>query len=456
MIKIYKEDGTIQEIKDSISPIVGLSCNITGENNLVELHMPLKLNNVNIKILGHNNYVSIGASMYQLNHIMINMGFDANDRSVKIGSQLFCGGLNIVCSDNANSVQIGDDCLFSDNISIRTEDGHTIYDVTTGKVLNKARTGVIIGNHVWVARNVYIGKNVSIADNSIIGYGSVCVKSLMEKNCSYAGIPAKKIKSNVNWSRDRATNYIARMNKKEKRIVAVIPARYASSRFPGKPLALISGKPMVQYVYERVSKVSAITDVIVATDDQRIYDKVVEFGGKAVMTGDCSCGSERVFEAIKNVDCDIVINVQGDEPLIKPEMIELLISAFKDSSVEMATLKKRIEGSKNISDSNIAKVITDINNDAIMFSRSIIPYNRDNKEKVVYYKHIGLYGYTKSFLGLIVRLPQSSIEKAEQLEQMRVIENGYKIKVLETTLDSIGVDLPEHIQKIEEALKNGN
>lgn len=237
------------------------------------------------------------------------------------------------------------------------------------------------------------------------------------------------------------------------KIVGIIPARYQSSRFPGKPLAMILEKPMIQWVYERVKSVEEISDVYVATDDQRIFDAVASFGGKAVMTGQCACGTDRVYQACKDIDCDVVLNIQGDEPMIKTEMIRDLISAFNDPSVYMATLKKEITEQKDIDNPNIAKLITDTNNNAIYFSRSTIPYNRDNIKDVKYYKHIGVYGYTKTFLEKFVSLPQSSFEKAEQLEQLRAIENGYSIRVIETQHQSIGVDLPEHIGVIEEELQ---
>jgi 3-deoxy-manno-octulosonate cytidylyltransferase (CMP-KDO synthetase) len=241
-----------------------------------------------------------------------------------------------------------------------------------------------------------------------------------------------------------------------KKIVAVIPARYQSSRFPGKPLADICGKPMIQWVYESVAKVPDMEAVYVATDDERIFDAVTAFGGKAIMTGACSCGTDRVYQAVKDVDCDVVLNIQGDEPLIKVEMIQDLMKAFTDDTVVMATLKKQIENPADIDDANVVKVITDCNDDAIYFSRHSIPYNRDAKEGVAYYRHIGAYGYTKAFLETYVNLPTSVLENVEKLEQLRVLENGYKIRVKETVYQSIGVDLPEHIALVEEEIKRGS
>ncbi len=238
-----------------------------------------------------------------------------------------------------------------------------------------------------------------------------------------------------------------------KNIIAIIPSRYASSRFPGKPLASILGKPMIQWVYETVSSVSEISDVYVATDDERIFEAVTQFGGKTIMTGECSCGSDRVYQASKYLDADIVLNIQGDEPAIKAEMIRDLISAFNDPDVKMATLKKEITPNEDINNPNMVKVITDSNCDALYFSRSAIPYNRDDKENTKYYKHIGVYGYTKEFLKKFVSLPSSTLEKTESLEQLRAIENNYKIRVIETQYQSIGVDMPEHIALVEEELK---
>lgn len=239
-----------------------------------------------------------------------------------------------------------------------------------------------------------------------------------------------------------------------KKIIAVIPSRYESSRFPGKPLAMICNKPMIQHVYERVLSVKQIYDVYVATDDKRIFDCVETFGGKAIMTSQCNCGTDRVYQDSKDIDCDIVLNIQGDEPTIKTEMIEDLISAFNDDKVQFATLKKRCEISDDYFAPNTVKVITDINGDAIYFSRYAVPYNRDDR-LINYYKHIGVYGYTKKFLKKYVSLPQSSLELAESLEQLRAIENGYKIRVIETKYNSIGVDLPEHVKLVEAELKKG-
>lgn len=238
-----------------------------------------------------------------------------------------------------------------------------------------------------------------------------------------------------------------------KNIVAVIPSRYQSSRFPGKPLTMIAGKTMIQRVYEQVRKADGISRVVVATDDERIYSAVKHFTGEVVMTGNCSCGTERVYEAIKDDSCDIVINVQGDEPLIKPEMIDELIDAFESDDVVMVTLCKEITEIADLKNPNIVKVVRDKNDNALYFSRYPIPFNRDNRCEVKYFKHIGIYGYQKDFLKEYVQTEKTPLELAENLEQLRVLESGYKIKVKETIYDSIGVDTLEDVFKIEKIME---
>lgn len=239
-----------------------------------------------------------------------------------------------------------------------------------------------------------------------------------------------------------------------KSIIAVIPARYQSSRFPGKPLAMIAGKMMIQRVYEQVRQVTDIDKVVVATDDERIFQAVRQFHGEVVMTGSCSCGTERVYEAIKNYSCDIVLNVQGDEPLIKSEMIKELIDISEEENVVMSTLCKEITEDSDINNSNVVKVVKDKNNDALYFSRYPIPFNRDGRNDVKYFKHIGIYGYKKDFLIKYVQMKKTALELTENLEQLRVLEYGYKIRVKDTVYDSMGVDKPEDIYKIENILRN--
>ena len=234
--------------------------------------------------------------------------------------------------------------------------------------------------------------------------------------------------------------------------IVIIPARYQSSRFPGKPLAVIGGKPMIQRVYEQVSQAVGVNKVVVATDDERIYNIVLKFKGNSIMTGECSCGTERVYAAIKDYSCDIVINVQGDEPLIRPEMINELIAVFEDDSVEMATLCKEITETEDINNPNVVKVVRDKDDNALYFSRYPIPFNRDKRNDIRYLKHIGIYGYKKDFLKKYIQLEKTPLEMAENLEQLRVLESGHKIRVKETIYDSIGVDTPEDILKIEKEL----
>ena len=239
--------------------------------------------------------------------------------------------------------------------------------------------------------------------------------------------------------------------------IAVIPARYGSKRFPGKPLANILDKPMIQWVYENVSKVKDLDDVYVATDDERIIQCVKHFQGNVLMTSNKhTCGSDRINECreiLKLDNEDIILNVQGDEPLIQPEMIEELLAIFEDSEVYMATLKKQMKEEEDFENPNIVKVVTDNYNNALMFSRYALPYNRDGQICMVYYKHIGIYGYKAGFLKHYSTMEKSYLEQMESLEQLRVLEHGFKIRVEETQYQTIGVDTPEQLKEIEQRLK---
>lgn len=239
------------------------------------------------------------------------------------------------------------------------------------------------------------------------------------------------------------------------KFIAIIPARYASTRFPGKPLANMGGKPMIQRVYEQVKK--SISDVYVATDDERILDAVESFGGKAVMTSvNHRSGTDRCREAYQKIGkpFDAVLNIQGDEPFIYPDQIELLKACFTDKSVEIATLVKPFEqkgGLVALHNSSTPKVVISKNMEAIYFSRSIIPFLRDVEKndwpnKHTFYKHIGIYGYRTDILQEITQLGPGLLEQAESLEQLRWIENGYKIKVGVTTHETIGIDTPEDLK----------
>ena len=237
-------------------------------------------------------------------------------------------------------------------------------------------------------------------------------------------------------------------------VFGIIPARYASSRFPGKPLALINGKPMVQWVYERVQS-SEVRDLAVATDDERIADCVRGFGGKVVMTSpNHASGTDRCGEAalaMQPNDNDVVINIQGDEPLISPKEIHLLASAFEDRSVQIATLVNPFHDDALLQNPNVVKVVKAKNGNVLYFSRLPIPYLRGESAVAPknYYRHIGIYAYRYGVLRQIVQLPTSELENSEKLEQLRWLENGYTIRALECDYQGIGVDTPEDLALIQ-------
>jgi len=240
--------------------------------------------------------------------------------------------------------------------------------------------------------------------------------------------------------------------------IGVIPARWGSTRFEGKVIANLLGKPVVQHVWENAKKAKTLDDLVVACDDERIMKVVKEFGGKAIFTSpNQPSGTDRLAEVVNPLDVEIAVNIQGDEPLMKPIMIDNLVMALQDEKVaQMATVMKKIEDESELTNSNVVKVIADKNGYAIYFSRYAIPYNRtgeaDEKKRPVYYKHIGLYAFTKDFLFTFRNLPHSALENAEKLEQLRVIENGYKIKIVETKFDTVGVDTHEDLKRVEELL----
>jgi len=236
-------------------------------------------------------------------------------------------------------------------------------------------------------------------------------------------------------------------------IIGVIPARYGSSRFPGKPLVKIKGKPMIQHVYERARLSKKLDEVVVATDHRIIYDTVKSFGGKVIMTKtDHESGSDRIAEVSERIDGDIFVNIQGDEPLINPQLIDQIIEEAKKNLNYVVTAKTKIREKADITNPNVVKVVTDLQNNALYFSRLPIPYNRSN-ENIEYYKHLGIYCYSKSILQHFVKMPKSRYEKCEVLEQLRLLENGFKIKVINTNYDSVGVDTPEDVMKIEKLLE---
>lgn len=249
------------------------------------------------------------------------------------------------------------------------------------------------------------------------------------------------------------------------KFIAIIPARYASTRFPAKPLAMLGGKRVIERVYEQVAGV--LDDAVVATDDSRIYDAVKAFGGKVEMTSTAHrSGTDRCWEAYQKIgsDFDVVINVQGDEPFIQPSQLEALKSCFNDPNTDIATLVKPFATTDSIEaleNPNSPKVVVDKDMHALYFSRSVIPYLRGVEKsewlkKHTFYKHIGIYGFRAEVLKAVTSLPQSTLELSESLEQLRWIENGYKIGVGISDVETIGIDTPEDLARAEEFLKSIN
>lgn len=248
--------------------------------------------------------------------------------------------------------------------------------------------------------------------------------------------------------------------------LGIIPARYAASRFEGKVLARIGSKPMIQHVWERAKKAHNLDDLIVAADDDRIIKAVEAFGGKAIFTSKSHpSGTDRLREIANPLDVDIIVNIQADEPLLNHSMIDSLVSVLRDDKdIVMASLMKRMDDIEEADNPNLVKVVVDKNNFALYFSRSPIPFIRESGQilshehdnpkngRSGFYKHIGLYAYTKDFLFTFANLPQSSLERYERLEQLRALENGYRIKMVETSYDTIGVDTPEDLEKARATL----
>jgi len=240
-------------------------------------------------------------------------------------------------------------------------------------------------------------------------------------------------------------------------VLGIIPARFASTRFPGKPLTDINGKSMIRRVYEQATA-SGLSEVIVATDDDRIFAHVQEFGGKAVMTAEHhQSGTDRCFEAYKQLDkpYEYIINIQGDEPFIKPEQIDLVANCFNRPGTQLATLVKKITSEEELFNVNSPKVVLSTSGDALYFSRQPIPYCRNVPQDIwhkqhTYYKHIGIYGYRADILEQITQLPPSALELAESLEQLRWLENGFKITTALTEFETIGIDSPEDLLRVKE------
>ena len=242
------------------------------------------------------------------------------------------------------------------------------------------------------------------------------------------------------------------------KFTAIIPARYASTRFPGKPLAILGGKTVIQRVYEQA--VSVLDDAYVATDDERILQTVEAFGGRAVMTrSDHKSGTDRIEEAATKIGttADVIINIQGDEPFIHPSQIETLCRLFDDPQTQIGTLGKRFESMEAVENPNSPKIVTDVKGFALYFSRSVIPFIRGRQREewfgqYPFLKHLGIYAYRREVLGEITKLPQSSLEIAESLEQLRWLQNGYRIRVGETNIETVGIDTPEDLQRAEQLL----
>lgn len=246
----------------------------------------------------------------------------------------------------------------------------------------------------------------------------------------------------------------------DSKIIGIIPARFASTRFPGKPLVDIAGKSMIQRVYEQASKAKSLAKVVIATDDERIAEEVKKFGGNFVFTASThQSGTDRCAEVMEQLpDFDVVINIQGDEPFIEPAQIDLLASCFSEEKVQLATLIKSIESQESIYNPNSPKVVIDTNGRAIYFSRSPIPFIRNGEpgvwaEKHLFYKHIGIYGYRTDALKAITKLPPSSLEIAESLEQLRWIENGFYIQTKVTNSETVAIDTPEDLLKLNKLLE---
>ena len=244
------------------------------------------------------------------------------------------------------------------------------------------------------------------------------------------------------------------------KFIAIIPARYASTRFPGKPLAMLGGKTVIQRVYEQATAV--LGEAYVATDDERIYKAVEAFGGKAVMTRtDHKSGTDRIEEAASkiNTDADVIINIQGDEPFIQASQIETLMHLFDDPTTQIGTLGKHFETMEAIENPNSPKIVTDNRGFALYFSRSVIPYIRGKEHnewfgEYPFLKHLGIYAYRREVLAEVTKLPQSSLEKAESLEQLRWLQNGYRIRVGLTNIETVGIDTPEDLARAEEFLNS--
>lgn len=234
------------------------------------------------------------------------------------------------------------------------------------------------------------------------------------------------------------------------KIIAVIPARYAASRFPGKLMQILGDKTVISTTYQNVVETRLFDEVFVATDSEIIFEEITKNGGKAVMTGEHETGSDRIAEAVQNMVCDIVINVQGDEPFLKTEPLKQLIEVFKsdiNKEISLASLKIRLKEKEEVENPNNVKVITDLQGFAMYFSRSVIPYPREISIEHFYYKHIGVYAFRKEALIKFSKLEMTPLEISEKIEAIRYLENGMKIKMIETDFVGVGIDVPEDLEK---------
>lgn len=243
------------------------------------------------------------------------------------------------------------------------------------------------------------------------------------------------------------------------KFIAIIPARYASTRFPGKPLAMLGGKPVIQRVYEQA--ISVLGEAYVATDDERIFQTVTDFGGKAVMTRtDHKSGTDRIEEAVEKLatDADVIINIQGDEPFVQASQLQALMQLFDDPETQIGTLGKPFENMEAVDNPNSPKIVCDRRGFALYFSRCVIPHVRGKEraewiEHFPYLKHLGLYAYRREVLREVTQLPQTPLELAESLEQLRWLENGYRIRVGLTDVETVGIDTPADLERAEEFLR---
>jgi len=235
-------------------------------------------------------------------------------------------------------------------------------------------------------------------------------------------------------------------------IVAAIPARYAATRFPGKLMQMLGNKTIIRHVYDNTVSTGLFNDVFVVTDSDIIYKEIKDNGGKVIMSKkEHESGSDRIAEAIAEMNIDVIVNVQGDEPFIKKEPLEKLVHLFNDDSIKVASLMRKISKEEAVNPNNV-KVIIDNSGYALYFSRSIVPYQRDEKINVEYFLHVGVYAYKKDALIAFTKLPQSQLEKIEKLEQLRYLENGIKIKMAETDYNNIAIDTPEDLEKAKSSL----